>query len=235
MGEAAAITLACVDLAGTTVADDGAVDTAFAEALATMGIVPGTSAFDRALSQVRDSRGRPDIDIFRQVFPGDEARARTADLAFRRAYDCVLDRVGLAAIPGAETALDKLTGAGLHVCLITGFGSRTMSRILDTLDWWKRADLAISADDIPRGRPWPDAVLTAALRLQVDDVRQIAVCGDTENDILAGRRAGAAVLAGVLTGAHDQARLQAAGATHILPSIADLPDLLLGLTAPAPS
>ena len=232
MREAAAVTLACVDLAGTTVADDGAVETAFTDSLATMGVVPGTTAFSQALFQIREARGRPKLDIFREIFPASETRARAAQLAFERAYDSVIDRVGLAPIPGAEAALDKLAGAGIRICLITGFGSRTMSRILDTLDWWKRADLTVSADDVPRGRPWPDAVLTAALRLHVDDVRQIAVCGDTENDILSGRRAGASILAAVLTGAHDEPRLRAAGATHILPSIATLPDLLLSLPAP---
>jgi phosphoglycolate phosphatase-like HAD superfamily hydrolase len=57
----------------------------------------------------------------------------------------------------------------------------------------------------------------------VDDVRHIAVCGDTANDMLSGRRSGASIVAGVLTGAHDRDRLLAAGATHILPSVTALP------------
>jgi phosphoglycolate phosphatase-like HAD superfamily hydrolase len=70
--------------------------------------------------------------------------------------------------------------------------------------------------------------LSAALRLQVEDVRHIAVCGDTESDMLCGRRAGASVVAGVLTGAHDGERLRRAGATHVIDSVADLPAIILG-------
>jgi phosphoglycolate phosphatase-like HAD superfamily hydrolase len=32
----------------------------------------------------------------------------------------------------------------------------------------------------------------------------------------------------VLTGAHDRAQLVGAGATHVIDSVADLPDLVLG-------
>ena len=56
-------------------------------------------------------------------------------------------------------------------------------------------------------------ILTALLRLEVDDVRHVAVAGDTASDLIAGSRAGAGVVAGVLTGAHARAEL-GAGAAH---------------------
>lgn len=232
MSGAERITVACLDLAGTTVADGDTVETAFAEAIATLGIVPGTAAHDRAMARVRESRGRSKPEIFRELFP-DEARAQAANLSFERSYDMLVDRRGLAPVPGAEHAMARLSGAGIRVCLTTGFSRRTLGRVLDTLDWWDRADLALCPQDAGRGRPWPDLVLSAALRLGVDDVRHIAVCGDTANDILSGRRAGASIVAGVLTGAHDRARLLAAGATHVLPSITDFADLLLATSPPA--
>ena len=235
MSEASKITLTCLDLAGTTVADQGLVESAFVDALATLGIVAGTAAFDQAMTRVRECRGRPKVEIFRQLIPegavGGEAWAQTANLSFERSYDAAIDRVGLAPVPGAEAALDKLAGAGVRLCLMTGFSRGTLGRVLDTLDWWKRVDLVICPDDVGgRGRPWPDLVLTAALRLQVEDVRHVAVCGDTASDILSGRRAGASIVAGVLTGAHDREQLLGAGATHVIDSIADLPDLVLGIT-----
>ena len=64
------------------------------------------------------------------------------------------------------------------------------------------------------------------MRLGIDDVRSLAVAGDTANDLLAGWRAGAGVVAGVLTGAHGRAALEAAPHTHVLDSIADLPGVL---------
>jgi phosphoglycolate phosphatase len=222
---AESISVACIDLAGTTVADGGTVETAFAEAIAALGIVSGTAAHDRAMARVRESRGGSKIEIFRSLF--DEPRAQAAHLAFERSYDQLVDRHGLKPVPGAERALERIRGAGVRVCLLTGFGRRTQARVLDTLGWWDRADLTLCPEDAGRGRPWPDLVLTAALRLGADDVRHIAVCGDTANDMLTGRRSGASIVAGVLTGAHDRDRLLAAGATHVLPSVAALPDLVL--------
>ncbi|GAA2617787.1 HAD-IA family hydrolase [Actinomadura fulvescens] len=220
------ITIACLDLAGTTVADGDAVATAFAEAIAAMGVVAGTTAHERAMACVQDARGRPKIEVFRMLF-GDEARAQAANLSFEHSFDLAVDRRGLSPVPGTEDAMERLTGAGIRVCLLTGFSRRTLGRVIDTLGWWNRVDMALCPEDGGRGRPWPDLILSAALRLGIDDVRHIAVCGDTENDMLSGRRAGASVVAGVLTGAHDADRLQRAGATHVLSSVADFPDLVL--------
>lgn len=233
MGESSQITLACLDLAGTTVSDGGIVEQAFAEAIATQGIVVGTDSYTRAMARVRKYQGRSKIDVLREVFPGHESKAQAANMAFERSYDSLIDRLGLTAIPGAEEAIEKLTGAGVHVCLMTGFSRTTLGRIIDTLGWWRMVDLVLCPADTGsgRGRPWPDLILTAALRLRIDDVRHIAVCGDTESDMLSGRRSGAAIVAGVRTGAHGQDRLLDAGATHVLDSIADLPDLVLGSAA----
>jgi len=79
---------------------------------------------------------------------------------------------------------------------------------------------------VARGFPWPDLVLTAILRLGVGDVRDVAVATASESGVLAARRAGAGLVAGVLTGVHDAARLRRAGATHLLADIGDLPDLV---------
>lgn len=70
-------------------------------------------------------------------------------------------------------------------------------------------------------------MLTAFLRTAVaDDVRQLAVVGDTSYDMLSGVRAGAGLVAGVLTGAHDADALRAAGATQVLDGVGQLPGVL---------
>lgn len=223
-----AVTLACLDLTGTTVDGDQMVQTAFAEAIATQGLVPNTSAYAKAMVQVHRCRGEPVIDIFRKLFPGEESRAQAANVAFASSYDSAIDRTGLSALRGAEAAIDKLVGAGVRVCLTSGFGRTTLGRILDTLGWWERVNLALCPEDVGRGRPAPDVVLTAVLRLAVDDVRDVAVVGDTAAGVLSGRRAGASTVVGVLSGVHSRERLLEAGATHLLDGISDLPDLLLG-------
>ncbi|MDH2425610.1 HAD family hydrolase [Sphaerisporangium sp. TRM90804] len=222
------IKLACLDLAGTTIGDIAMVERAFAEAIATQGIVPGTGAYARAMVHVHRSRGRPKIEVFRGIFPGNEAQAQAANLTFERSYEGAVDRAGLYPMPGTVEALEKLRGAGVKICLITGFSRPTLGRVLSAVGWVDKVDLALSPEDAGgRGRPWPDMVLTAVLRLGIDDVRQVAVAGDSESDMLCGSRAGASIVAGVLTGVHSRERLLRGGATQIIDSIADLPALLL--------
>jgi phosphoglycolate phosphatase len=84
-------------------------------------------------------------------------------------------------------------------------------------------DLTLAPGPGRRGRPYPDLALEALMRLDGDDVRGLAVAGDTAYDLLAGWRAGAGVVAGVLTGSHGRAELETAPHTHVLDSIAEFP------------
>jgi phosphonatase-like hydrolase len=179
------------------------------------------------MAQVHRARGRTVLDVLQILFPESQARAQAAQLAFDRSYSAAIDRSGLTPVPGAEQAIDKLTGMGAKVCLITGLSRRVTGQVLDTLGWWDRIDLMICPDDVPRGCPAPDLVLSAMLRVGVRDVRDTAVAHATESGVLCGRRSGAGIVAGVLTGIHTRDRLRRAGATHLLPSVAGLPELLV--------
>jgi phosphoglycolate phosphatase len=223
-------TLACLGLIGTTVVDDGTLELAYAEAIATQGIVTGTGAYARSMAQVHRSRGKIVIDVLRELFPENEPRARAAQLAFNKSFSGAVERAaGVRAVPGAAETLDELAGAGYRICLISSLPQRQLADFLSVLGWRDRVDLALGADDVPRGCPWPDPVLAAMLRLGVGDVRETVVVHSTENGVLSGRRAGAGMVAGVLTGAHPAAKLRSAGATHLLASLADLPAVLAGV------
>lgn len=221
------ISLVVLDMAGTTVADDGLVEQAFQAAAAELGVEPGSTEHQRMLEHVRATMGESKISVFRHLF-GDEARAQQANLAFEAAYHRLVDAGHCAALPGAAEAIARLRAAGLKVVLTTGFSRATQDRILAALGWQEIADLTLCPAEAGRGRPYPDLALTALLRTGTDSVRELAVVGDTGYDMLTGVRSGASVVAGVLTGAHGRERLLADGATHVLGSIAELPELLLG-------
>ncbi|WP_377266885.1 phosphonatase-like hydrolase [Peterkaempfera sp. SMS 1(5)a] len=221
-----AIRLVVLDMAGTTVADGGLVERAFRAAAAELGVEDGSAEHTRMLDHVRATMGESKISVFRHLF-GDEDRAQQANGAFETAYHDLVDEGHCAPLPGAAEAIGELRGAGLKVVLTTGFSRATQDRILAALGWQDLADLTLCPADAGRGRPFPDLPLTALLRTAVADVREIAVAGDTGYDMLSGRRAGARIVAGVLTGAHDESRLRADGATHVLASVADLPALVL--------
>ncbi|MER5914232.1 phosphonatase-like hydrolase [Streptomyces sp. NPDC001982] len=224
------IRLVVLDMAGTTVADGGLVERAFATAVQTLGVEPGSARFDEQLAYVRATMGESKISVFRHLF-GDEDLARRANTAFEEAYGALVDDGLIAPVPGAREAVEELRGSGRTVVLTTGFARVTQDAILGALGWRDLADLTLCpADAGGRGRPYPDMALTAFVRTRAaDDVRQVAVVGDTSYDVLSGLRAGAGVVAGVLTGAHGDTDLRAAGATHVLGSVAELPVLLKGV------
>jgi phosphoglycolate phosphatase len=218
------IKLAVLDMAGTTVRDDGAVEGAFRSALLAAG-TPTGAELERQLDEARATMGQSKIEVFRAIL-GDEVRAQTANRAFETAYDATIADAGAQPLPGAEDALRALRDRHVRVCLTTGFSAPTQARLLAALGWEPMVDLTLAPSESRRGRPYPDLVLEAVLRLQIDDVRAVAVAGDTMSDLVAGTRAGAAIVAGVLTGAHGRAQLASVPHTHILESVAELPALV---------
>ncbi|MGP0110383.1 MAG: phosphonatase-like hydrolase [Acidimicrobiales bacterium] len=220
------IRMVALDMAGTTVADGGAVEEAFQSALDAVGLTAG-GLTDDPQTYIRRTMGQSKITVFTELLRGDRHLAEHANVAFESAFDQAVDRGEVSAIPGAEATFDALRDAGIRVCLTTGFSPATRDRILTALDWLGKVDLALSPADAGRGRPWPDMILTALLRLRIDDVAQIAVVGDTTSDLLAGTRSGASMVIGVLTGAHPREELARAPHTHLIDSVADLPALLI--------
>jgi phosphoglycolate phosphatase len=219
------ITVACLDMAGTTVADDGSVIAAFSAAVEQFGLPAGTPGYDEALAYVHQTMGQSKIEVFRHIL-GAEESARKANAAFEGHYAASVRSGAVAPLPGAEHTFAALRAAGIRVCLVTGFSPATRDALLDALDWRPLIDLALSPADAGRGRPWPDLPLTALLRLRGGAVSELAVAGDTASDVESGLRAGAGLVAGVLTGSASQEDLERAQAPVILDSIAGLLPLL---------
>ena len=219
------IRLACLDMAGTTITDDGVVERSFVEAMVGEGLI-GEGEMAGALDIVRRTMGHSKIDVFRSIL-GDAPKATAANAAFEAAYERAVRRGEVEAVPGAEQVLRSLRDAGIRVCLITGFAPTTREAIIDAVEWRQLVDLALSPADVGRGRPWPDLVEHATRHFGVD-LGEVAVCGDTVSDLLCGTRAGAAVVAGVVADPEQAAEMAATPHTHLLTSVTELPRVLLG-------
>ena len=221
MTDSPPVSLVCVDLADVVI-DGSVVERSFAEAIATQGIVAGTSDYAHSMVSLDRSNGRAPAAVLRDLFEGDEPRAQAAMLAFDRSFPAAAQRFGLDLPSEVAEMLGKTVGQASAVCLITMLSRRSCSGLLGMLDL---ADLVLFGDDAPRGFPWPDPVLTAMLKLGAADVREVAVASATPDGIASGYRAGARVLVGLGDG-HRAAVLREAGATHVLSSITDLPELI---------
>ncbi len=219
--------LVVMDMAGTTVRDDGLVERAFARTAREAGLdtyMPLASA----AQYVHDTMGQSKIAVFRHLTAGNEAAAQEANRLFERSYGELAETEGVEEVPGAGAAIAALRDAGLRVVLTTGFSPATRDALLSHLGWV--VDGALSpADAGGRGRPAPDMILSAIVATKARAVSSVVVVGDTASDMIAGRNAGAGAVVGVLTGSHDLARLTEAGADAVLESVAALPRFLLEL------
>jgi phosphonatase-like hydrolase len=220
--ETPAIELVVLDMAGTTVVDDGIVERAFERAATRVGL-ERTFPLDEALRYVRDTMGQSKIEVFRHLTGNDEAAAQRANEQFEIAYAELISEIGVEAIAGAGDVIAGLRASGLKVALTTGFSPQTRDAVLARLDW--QVDVALSPADAGRGRPAPDLVLTALLRTGATCVAAVAVVGDTMSDVRSGRNAGAGLVVGVTTGAHTREQLESAGADLVLDSVRDLASL----------
>jgi len=107
------IRLAALDMAGTTVADHGAVEEAFQAGLDAVGLTTGdlegkTGAF------IRRTMGQSKLTVFTELLGGDRHRAEQANTAFEAAFDLAVDRGAVPALPGAEATFAALRDAGVR-------------------------------------------------------------------------------------------------------------------------
>lgn len=217
--------LVVLDLAGTTVVDDGLVERAFLRALDAVGLAVTDDEQSRARAFAHATMGQPKLAVF-SALTDDEDQAEHAAAVFESAYAELVADQGLRPVPGAEDLIRRLQSLGVAVVLTTGFSRATHDTVLDALGWRDLADLTLSPSEAGRGRPYPDLPLTALLRTGASSVEGMVVVGDTASDIASGLAAGAGLVVGVLTGAHDEDTLIDAGADAVIAGIADLAELL---------
>lgn len=214
------IRLAVLDMAGTTIADNGIVERAVDQALGLAGlgnVAPGA---------LRPLRGLAKTDLFARLTP----TVRKAEETHHHFTGLLLDAVRAGQLPardGAEALLTALRAAGVKTCLMTGFDRTVQAALLDSLGWHDLVDLTVAPSPTRRGRPFPDLILSAVIELGIDAVQSVLVAGDTTNDLLAGTRSGAGQVIGVQGGAHSLEQLEAAPHTTI---VANLDELLLDLS-----
>ena len=97
------------------------------------------------------------------------------------------------------------------------------------MDWTegKQYDVLVTADDVVLGRPNPDMIVEAMMKLNVHDEELVLKAGDSIIDIEEGKNANCGVTIGVTTGAHTRHQLLSANPTHVLDSLTELRQLLL--------
>jgi len=219
------ITLAVLDMAGTTVSDEGVVEQAFADAYNATRVMRAYGSEADVRAYAISTMGQSKIEVFSHL-TSSSPDAIAANFAFEAAYSNLIAAGACTAIPGIVDTFARMRSANISIVLTTGFSKRTQNALIDHLGWAPLIDAALCPADAGRGRPFPDLNLTAVLRTRTVSVADMLVAGDTASDILSATRAGAGRSVGVLTGAYTEQQLREAGASDILASAAELPALL---------
>ena len=213
------VELVIFDLAGTTVKDEGQVTDAFSVALSEYGMAVTPE-------QLRAVRGSSKREAVLRFIP-EESLAKTVYDSFREHLARLYRTKGVEPVEGAEAVFRWLKLRGVRVALNTGFDRDVTGLLLKALRWEEGVvDAVVCGDDVGRGRPAPDLILRAMEEAGATDARRVVNVGDTVLDLQAGHNARVRWNVGVLSGAHERKLLEQAPHTHLLESVAALPDLL---------
>lgn len=223
-----AIDLVIFDLAGTTIEDRGEVLSAFKFALE-KNHIPISADF------LQKWRGASKKEVLRQCLeeqfgkdsPDIPRRVDQVYGDFRFLLEDLYLRKGASPIPGAVETFNRLRERNVRIALTTGFYRKVADLILRQVGWEAGViDASICSDEVPRGRPAPYMIFRAMEATRTTDVSRVVNVGDTALDLLSGRFAGVRGNVGVLTGSQTIAQLGLVRHTHILSSVAELPELL---------
>lgn len=218
-----AIRLMVFDMAGTTVEDGGQVGTAFGAALAECGI----ALTAEQLGNVRGASKREAIAelVAQHASAAWQGRAGEVYASFVRHLEREF-AAGVKPLPGAEATFAYLRERGIKIALTTGFDRDIAGLLLDALRWKSLADAWFCGDHVPRGRPAPYLIFRAMEATAVDSVHAVGTLGDTVLDLQAGHNAGVRLNIGTLSGAHGRDKMRLEPHTHLIASVAELPQLL---------
>jgi phosphonatase-like hydrolase len=127
-------------------------------------------------------------------------------------------------MPGAEMVFKQLKEKGIKVVLNTGYSRAVAEGLLQQLGWRYHPDidLVVTADDVPRSRPYPDMIFLAMEKLHISDAAVVGKIGDSMVDIEEGLNAGCGMAAGITTGAQTAEQLWLAKPTHVLTSLEEV-------------
>jgi len=213
------IRLVVLDVGGTIVQDRGDVPKALERAFANHGL----SVTPAEIAGLRGASKREVV----QHFAGAAGRKDLIAAIYGDFSRQIIDSYkAVPPIAGAEEAFKKMRANGLRLATTTGFDREITNSIMTRLGWQKYFAAMITSDDVAEGRPAPFMIFHSMESARVNSVREVVAVGDTPLDLEAGTNAGLRGVIGVLSGASTEVRLREQPHTHILGSVAELPELL---------
>jgi phosphonatase-like hydrolase len=217
--------LVVFDLAGTTVADSGNVNDSFRNAFISAGIEVPKSEVDKLMGYRKIEAISLIVDKYRpNISDRVELIKKLHDDFNDEMVDFYLNDPEIMPLPHAEDIFEWLNQQGVKVGLNTGFTRRITNAILQRLGWDQDpfVNIVVCSDEVPEGRPKPFMIQKMLENLSITSPQLVVKVGDTEVDVLEGRKAGCGVVVSVTTGAYTREQLKTYNPDFIIDSLLEL-------------
>jgi len=234
------ISMVMFDLSGTTVYDDTGVRDCLYKAAQEfkLNTTPdeillhmGTNKIHLYQFLISRSRGKEiDVKDFEKI--KDPETYDEAKKVFDRYEEIMIEhyRKEVKEVPGAADTFRWCHDHGIKVATDTGFHHEITEAIMDGLGWVRDGlvDMPVDVEHIPGqvGRPAPFMIYYAMTQLDIQNIHEVVKIGDTPADMLEGHNAGCRGVIGVLSGPRPVTAWGRYWHTHVIPSVADLPELI---------
>lgn len=222
------IELVVFDMAGTTVAEGGAVYQCLIDTLAANGL-------EISADSVHEVKGMEKREALRILIESSAMRDQLL-LGLDAIHEDFVERMiefyrsdpAVVEMPGASETFRRLQQAGIKVALNTGFSRQIVDTLLERLGWVNSGliDATVASDEVERGRPHPDMIHFLMFKLGVKAPQRIAKVGDTPADLLEGRNAGCGLVVGVMEGSSTREQLEKFPHDQLINTVSQLPGLL---------
>lgn len=164
-------------------------------------------SFDRQFqifNELRKRYGLHDVNekMFREKIWGNSLETIANEFFKKQSYDEIkkrheflvrkyINKVKL--MDNAKEVIQKIKRSGIKTGLVTNATKNRTKKELEFLKIKDKFDIILTADDVEKPKPYPDGILKACERLNVQPDEVIYV-GDRENDYKAGKSAGTFVV-----------------------------------------
>lgn len=220
--------LAVFDMAGTTVAEGGAVYQALTDTLRERGVTVSADALHEVKGTdkreaLRLLIGRsPDAESLLPELPSLHARFVSHLIEFYATAAAVTE------FAGTSATFKWLRNRHIKVALNTGFNRPIAQVLIDRLGWERDRliDASVTSDEVERGRPYPFMIAKLMDHFGLTDPQRVIKIGDAPADLREGYHAGCGLVIGVLGGSSTREELEIYPHHYLIDSVADLPELL---------
>jgi beta-phosphoglucomutase family hydrolase len=178
-------------------------------------------------AQFDASFGQRNETILRTFFGADFPTAEIERISMTKEslYRELMRTRGIAMLPGVHEWLVRLKATGWRQCIASSAPRANIDAIVSALDIAQYFDAQVSAEEVARGKPFPDIFLMAAEKVGVPPARCVVV-EDAPAGLEGARRAGCRTI-GVLS-THDTLT-----ADVVVKTLADLQDDAFARLLPA--